>query len=281
MSGEVFKSPSSAEILNTIKEISIKAGSNILVLIPQENGACLNFGLAIERAKKYGIDVRMLIVKDNVESRNGSSGFLLVLKIAGAMAQAGNKLNDIYETCKELMKYLNSAICPFKNCGIPNTGDCTCITPDKKGKDGLKRCEQVNVEDTCNKFIEEIKTTNMKHVLNMDHNFPLVILINNCGLATRMNELLFVNGILRKMFESRYIVARLYCGKYMSSLHQVGFSISILRLPNPKFLDFLDAPTSAPAWIPAACSAIKPELGIKIAPKLKSVRYLKSFVHLD
>ena len=41
---------------------------------------------------------------------------------------------------------------------------------------------------------------------------------------------------------------RVYCGALMTSLEMAGVQVSILKLVDPKWLEYLDAPSHAPAW---------------------------------
>ncbi len=66
-------------------------------------GDVLNFGVAAERLRSEGIDVRILPVTDDVASapaetsakRRGIAGDLVVFKIAGAAAEAGKSLDEV------------------------------------------------------------------------------------------------------------------------------------------------------------------------------------------
>ena len=49
--------------------------------------------------------------------------------------------------------------------------------------------------------------------------------------------------------ESRGLkVIRVYCGALMTSLEMSGVQISILKLVDPRWVEYLDRPTDAPAW---------------------------------
>ena len=41
---------------------------------------------------------------------------------------------------------------------------------------------------------------------------------------------------------------RVYCGALMTSLEMAGVQVSILKLVDPKWVEYLDAPSDAPAW---------------------------------
>ena len=41
---------------------------------------------------------------------------------------------------------------------------------------------------------------------------------------------------------------RVYCGALMTSLEMAGVQVSILKLVDPKWVEYLNAPSDAPAW---------------------------------
>ena len=69
-----------------------------LVILKNYTGDVLNFGLAIEKSRVLGQDVKMIVVGDDVSrktkptdmvGRRGLAGVILVEKIAGALAEEG------------------------------------------------------------------------------------------------------------------------------------------------------------------------------------------------
>ena len=89
--GHVFASPSSSQILAAIERVQSPHGTLVIVL--NYTGDCLNFGLAVERAKARGILVDMVIVGDDAAienksrvGRRGLAGTIIAAKVAGAKA---------------------------------------------------------------------------------------------------------------------------------------------------------------------------------------------------
>ena len=60
---------------------------------------------------------------------------------------------------------------------------------------------------------------------------------------------MFFPPIIPYFSESRGLkVIRVYCGALMTSLEMAGVQISILKLVDPKWVEYLDVPSDAPAW---------------------------------
>ena len=105
--GDVFASPSVDAVLAGILSVSGKAGC--LLIVKNYTGDRLNFGLAAERARTFGVKVRMVIVDDDIAlpdlpQARGVAGTLFVHKIAGAMAEAGDDLDKIATVAENIIE---------------------------------------------------------------------------------------------------------------------------------------------------------------------------------
>ena len=105
--GDVFASPSVDAVLAGILAVTGKAGC--LLIVKNYTGDRLNFGLAAERARAFGLKVAMVIVDDDVAlpdlpQARGVAGTLFVHKIAGAMAEAGADLETIAAAAQGVIK---------------------------------------------------------------------------------------------------------------------------------------------------------------------------------
>ena len=90
--GDVFASPSVDAVLAGILAVTGPAGC--LLIVKNYTGDRLNFGLAAERARAFGLKVNMVIVDDDIAlpdlpQARGVAGTLFVHKIAGALAERG------------------------------------------------------------------------------------------------------------------------------------------------------------------------------------------------
>lgn len=96
--GHVFASPSAIQVLQALECVQSPHGT--LVIVMNYTGDCLNFGLAVERAKARGIKVGMVIIGDDVSvgrqskvGRRGMAATALAVKMAGAAAARGYVAN--------------------------------------------------------------------------------------------------------------------------------------------------------------------------------------------
>ena len=117
VSGNVFASPTAAQIFEAIKMCQPASGKSkgTLVVCGNYTGDILNAGLAITRAQAAGYKVSFKPVGDDVAvgrkkggkvGRRGLSGHLIALKSACALAEKGESL----ERVAEVMEYVSGNV---------------------------------------------------------------------------------------------------------------------------------------------------------------------------
>lgn len=97
VAGDIFASPSAAQILVGLKAIETNKG--ILMIVKNYTGDKLNFGLAAQKARAEGQNISVVFVNEDASlngkglvGRRGLAGTVFVHKIAGAAADRGSVL---------------------------------------------------------------------------------------------------------------------------------------------------------------------------------------------
>lgn len=97
IAGTIFASPSTEQIRNAVLD-RVPTEKGVLVIPMNYTGDVLNFGVAVEKANAAGIRAEFFIMGDDVSvgrtkggkvGRRGIAGSVLVIKLAGALAEAG------------------------------------------------------------------------------------------------------------------------------------------------------------------------------------------------
>ena len=125
VAGDVFASPSTAAVARVCRHAD--QGGGILLGFGNYAGDVLNFGVAAERLRAEGIDVRIVPVTDDVASapadaaakRRGIAGDLVVFKIAGAAAEAGMTLDEVERVTRLANDRTVSFGVAFEGCTLP------------------------------------------------------------------------------------------------------------------------------------------------------------------
>ncbi|MEI6801493.1 MAG: dihydroxyacetone kinase subunit DhaK, partial [Pseudomonadota bacterium] len=122
--GDVFASPTVDAVLAGILAVTGKAGC--LLIVKNYTGDRLNFGLAAERARAFGLKVSMVIVDDDIAlphlpQARGVAGTLFVHKIAGALAEQGADLDTVTTAARSVIDGAVSIGMSLDTCTVPGS----------------------------------------------------------------------------------------------------------------------------------------------------------------
>lgn len=109
------------------------------------------------------------------------------------------------------------------------------------------RINVTTVEEVCKLLLEELMNNSNK-CLKLNPSMPVVVLINNLGNTSILEQQLFVKCFVQLLQSMEVNIVRLYCGHYMTYLDAAGFTVTILDVTNSNYIDLLDVPTEAPNW---------------------------------
>lgn len=88
-----------------------------------------------------------------------------------------------------------------------------------------------------------------------------VLLVNNLGGVSPLEmgaATMEVAGQLARKYG--IVPKRVLSGTYMTSLNGTGFSVTLLKVVDQRFLDLIDAPAQAPGWSPPLPGALTPSV---------------------
>ena len=140
VAGDVFASPS-AHFVAHVSRLAHRGGG-ILLGFGNYAGDVMNFGLAAERLRAEGIDVRIVPVSDDVASgpaaqankRRGVAGDFVVFKIAGAAAEAGQDIDAVERVTIRANARTVSFGVAFTGCTLPGaTQPLFTVPPQRMG----------------------------------------------------------------------------------------------------------------------------------------------------
>lgn len=272
--GDVFASPSVDAVLAGILAVTGPAGC--LLIVKNYTGDRLNFGLAAERARAFGLKVNMVIVDDDIalpdlpQSR-GVAGTLFVHKIAGAMAESGASLEDITAAAERVIRGTSSIGMSLDTCTVPGSPKEHRVGPGKAelglgihGEAGVQQIDYHNAEQAM-----AAVTSKLAAVMEPGSH---VVLLNNLGGATELEMSILANDLVKSAIghQLQLIVGP---AAMMTSLDMRGFSVSVYRL-SPEDHAWLSAPCGPSAW--PGCKAIKPVRVVELPDGLRPIQPIPS-----
>lgn len=273
VSGTVFASPNSKQVLAAIGKV--KAASGVLVTVMNYTGDVMNFGVAIEKAKALHTDARieMLVVGDDVSvprtqagkvGRRGIAGTVLVHKITGAMAASGISLDEIVRVGRLVVDNLVSIGASLDRVHVPGrtvTEDTGLQSDELELGMGIHNETGTEKRRGASKELPNLVRDMLKQLLDpkdegraflTSTSANMVLLLNNLG-GLSVLELGAVLTEVHKQLGLTYSIkpTRIYSGTFMTALDGPGFSISLLNAdldPNTDVVGLLDAPSDTIGW---------------------------------
>jgi triose/dihydroxyacetone kinase / FAD-AMP lyase (cyclizing) len=272
--GDVFASPSVDAVLAGILAVTGPAGC--LVIVKNYTGDRLNFGLAVERARAFGLKVAMVIVDDDIAlphlpHARGLAGTLFVHKIAGALAERGADLETVTRAAERVIAGARSIGMSLDTCIVPGSPKENRI-PAGMAELGLGIHGEAGIEQVAFEGAREAVQAMCGKLADVIDDRPHVALLNNLG-GTSMLEM----GVLTHELANSTIAPRLKAiigpAAMMTSLDMRGFSISVLPVGEEE-LELLAAPTPLAAW--PGVSAFSPVTVLSLPDGLRPVKPISS-----
>jgi dihydroxyacetone kinase len=255
VAGEIFASPSTAAVARVCRHANY--GGGIILGFGNYAGDVLNFGVAAERLRAEGIDVRIVTVTDDVASapadkhlqRRGIAGDFVVFKVAGAAAEAGLDIDEVERVTRLANGRTFSFGVAFGGCTLPGSAEPLFTVPQGMMALGLGIHGEPGVRDT------EIATASDLAALLVDTVLKerpagvdrAAVLLNGLG-ATKYEELFVLWGAVetRLLAEGVALVAP-ECGEYVTSLDMQGCSLTVMWL-DEELERFWLAPCDTPVF---------------------------------
>jgi dihydroxyacetone kinase-like protein len=252
--GDVFSAPPVDYVAETTKLMRSKKG--VLYLVNNYTGDRLAFEMAAELSEAEGIQVKTLIIDDDVAvsdstwtvGRRGVAGNFFVIKAVGAASEQGADLERLLEIGKKVNGVTRTMGIALSSCIPPAKGSALfSIAEDEMeigigihGEPGRKRAKRGTANEIVSVLLDAVVPD-----LPYNKGDRVALMINGLG-GTPISELYLLYGIAHDQLKKRGIeVARNYVGEYCTSLEMAGASLTLVRLD-----DEIDALLGAPAEIP-------------------------------
>ncbi len=254
--GDVFQSPSSDQMLEVTRRIH--GGKGVLYVYGNYGGDVMNFDMATEMASLEDIEVRTVLVKEDVASasadrantRRGVAGMVFAFKIAGAKADLGASLEEVEASTVKALANMRTMGVALSPCILPAVGRPTFTVPDGEmelgmgihGEPGVRRGKLETADQIADTILETI-TADMP----LASGDTVSVMVNGLG-ATPPEELYILYRRVHNNLEQQGVkVHKAFVGEYATSLEMAGASITILKL-DAELQTLLDHPAHTPMF---------------------------------
>jgi len=272
--GDVFASPSVDAVLAGILAVTGPAGC--LLIVKNYTGDRLNFGLAAERARAFGLKVNMVIVDDDIAlpdlpQPRGVAGTLFVHKIAGALAESGESLDKITSAAERVIAGTSTIGMSLDTCTVPGSPKENRIGAGK-AELGLGIHGEAGVQQIAYQNARQAVAAVTEKLAKVMKSKPHVVLLNNLGGASVLEMSILANDLTQSDIGKNL---KLIVGpaSLMTSLDMRGFSVSVYAY-SAEDQALLAAPCSPSAW--PGCKAIKPVSVVELPDGLRPIQPIPS-----
>jgi dihydroxyacetone kinase-like protein len=251
--GEVFTSPVPDQMLAAAK--AVNSGAGVLQIVKNYTGDVLNFQMAEELAADEGVEVRSVLVNDDVAvedslytaGRRGTGATVFVEKIAGALAEQGADLAAVAAVAEEVNARSRSFGIALSPATTPASGQPGFTLDESEieigvgihGEPGRRRGPIASAAQLAETALDAISD-------DMPLSGNVLVMVNGMG-GTPLIELYIVYREVQRLLAARGVtIARNLVGNYITSLEMQGFSLTVCRLTE-QFTELWDAPVQTPA----------------------------------
>lgn len=253
--GNVFTSPSTQDVFNVAK--AADNGGGVLLITGNYAGDVLNFKQAQDKLIEVGIPTQYLWTTDDIASasknekhkRRGIAGSFAVFKVAGAAAQEGANLAEVFRIATKANESVRTYGVGFSGCTLPGSDSTLFSVPKGMMELGLGIHGEPGISEGVIPTAEELAKILVQGVLDELKGSQIkriAVILNGLG-ATKYEELFVLwNSVSKELKEAGYEIVQPEVGEIVTSLEMAGCSLSIMLLDTE-----LERLWSAPADTPA------------------------------
>ena len=252
--GEIFSSPSAQTFYDAFLEAD--AGKGVACLFGNYAVDNMNVKMAIRKAGKKGVEVKMVAATDDIssspketkEKRHGIAGGVFMWKIGGARAALGGSLDEVIQSAQKAVDATRSICVGLEPCTIPAVGHPNFNIENGKmefgighhGEPGMNVQELESADEIADQMAEAVCED-----LELARGDETAVILSGLG-ATPVMEQYVLYGRAEKYLERKGIhVYRAFVGNYVTSLDMNGAALTIMRLDD-ELKELLDYEAGCP-----------------------------------
>lgn len=252
--GDVFQSPSADQMLAVTRRIH--GGKGVLYIYGNYGGDIMNFDMAAEMAAMEDIEVRTVLVKDDVasapaeraESRRGVAGMVLAFKTSGAAADRGGSLDQVEAVARKTLAHTRTMGVALGPCILPAVGKPGFTLGEDEmelgmgihGEPGVRRGKL----ESADRIAEQILTA-IAADMPLNPGDRVAVMVNGLG-ATPLEELYILYRRVHQLLTDQGVsIHRPFIGEFATSMEMPGASITLCKLDD-ELSALLDHPAHTP-----------------------------------
>ena len=253
--GDIFAAPGPPKVLEALRMAKRDAG--ILFIVLNHAGDVMSAEMAAELATKEGIAFRMLLTHEDIapgadapaEDRRGLVGCVPLYKVAGAAAEAGKSLDEVYAIASRFNDNMATLAVAMRTATHPASGQTIFDLADDEmeigmgqhgdagtGYSKILRADQT-AELMCSRLVAAVKAKAGDRLL---------LVINGAGATTLMEMYIVLRGCKKYLDTQGISIAAAHCGEWLTVQEMAGFQMFAAKMDD-ELLGYYNAPCQTPA----------------------------------
>ena len=244
--GDIFAAPPPNIVLEATE--AVHRNNGVLFLYGNYAGDVMNFDLGAELAEDEDIEVRTVLIWDDVcsapptekDKRRGIAGLVPIVKIVGAASQMAPSLEELEKVARRVVLETRSVGVSMSPGSIPATGKPTFEIDDDKiglgmgihGEPGVGEIDMTTADELTPEMLELIVEDFEKDAETeaLKAGDEIVFFINSLGSTTMMECLICLRAAKKFLNDRDIRVHDVVVGPLVTCQEMSGISFSITRV---------------------------------------------------
>ncbi len=255
--GDVFAAPGAPKVIEAMRLLKRDAG--ILFVVLNHEGDVMSGNMALEMAKEEGINVKMILTHEDIapgadvpiENRRGLGGCVPLFKVAGAAAEAGKSLDEVYAVAEKINNNMATLAVALTTATHPQSGDAIFDLADDEmeigmgqhGEAGTGSSKMLTADETAEKMAKQVLPA-----ANCVSGDKILLMINGAGATTLMEQFIVYRKAHAYAEAQGMKVVHSLVGEYLTVQEMGGFQMFAAKLDD-ELEALLNAPSNAPFWV--------------------------------
>ena len=252
--GDIFAAPAAPKVFEALKKANRAAG--VLLVILNHAGDVMSANIAVEMAKKQGLNVRTLLTHEDIApgatapaaDRRGLVGCIPLYKIAGAAAEEGKTLDQVFDIAVHFNSQMATLAVAVKTATHPSTGQSIFELADDQmeigmgqhGEPGTGPSRLMTADETAHVMIERLVAA-----VGARSGDRLLVILNGSGATTLMELFIVYRAVHRYLRERGIEPVSPRIGEYLTVQEMAGFQMFVAKMDD-ELIRLWNAPCDTP-----------------------------------
>jgi dihydroxyacetone kinase-like protein len=254
--GDIFAAPGAPKVFDALKKANRPAG--VLLVILNHAGDVMSANIAMEMAKKQGLNVRTLLTHEDIApganapatDRRGLVGCVPLYKIAGAAAEAGCSLDQVAAIAERFNNAMATLAVAMKTATHPSTGQSIFDLADDEmeigmgqhGEPGTGPTKLLTADQTARVMIDRLVAA-----VGAARGDRLLVILNGSGATTLMELFIVYRSVHARLQELGITPVFPRIGEYLTVQEMAGFQMFVAKMDD-ELIGLWNAPCDTPYW---------------------------------